>query len=60
MTMLTLQQALDFARRSADVALDTDAVADHRDNVIDFLNDEGAADFVAQALAQFDTLTANK
>jgi hypothetical protein len=56
---MKLDQALDFAKRSAFVALDTGDVAGHRENIIDFLTDENASEFTNAALALFDRLTTN-
>ena len=58
--MMTLEQALDFAKRSAFVALDCSDVAGHRENIIDFLSDENASDYTSDALALFDQLTTNQ
>lgn len=62
--MMTRQQALDFAKASADMAWDQrhsseytesfTSVDSYRDNVIDTLNDERAAEFTSEALAVFD------
>jgi hypothetical protein len=56
---MKLEQALDFAKRSAFTALDVGDVAGHRENVIDFLTDEKASEFTRDALALFDRLTTN-
>ena len=47
-----------IAQRHADVAVDGDFVADGRDNLIDTLNDDGYADFVADALQAYDEAVA--
>lgn len=52
------QTAIKTAKRHADVALDGDFVADGRENLIDTLNDDGYAEFVADALQAYDDAVA--
>lgn len=66
--MMNREQALSFAKASADMAWDqrhsseyTDSftsVDSYRDNVRDTLNDERAAEFEAEAFALFDDVIA--
>lgn len=56
------EQAIEFAKASACGAFDQapayggleNSIASHRENVRDTLNDEGAADFEADAFSAFD------
>ena len=64
--MMTLQQAIEFAESSAEMAFDqrseygtlADAIASHADNVRDTLNDERSAQHEPDAFAAFDARVA--
>ena len=63
--MMTHNEALEFAKSSADMALDhigskdfEDPIASFRENVIDTLRDERAAEHTAEALEIYDAYIA--
>lgn len=57
---MTREECIRFGKLSALLGLDVGDVESHRENVNDTLTDEGAVDFIYDALRAFDAVIAAK